>query len=211
MKLVKTWWLPDEERHLEEWINREGDYQTPHRANALRYVKNWDVAVDIGAHVGLWSRDFTEKFKKVIAFEPVNEHRECYVKNVKGDYRLYPFALGEGDGFVKMKTTAHSTGGTHVDPSAPPSFEGDGDVEMRTLDSFNFPKIDFMKLDCEAYEIYVLRGAKETLLRCKPVVCIEQKNQGYYGNPRYAASDYLVSLGAKPVGRYKDDLVFAWP
>lgn len=205
MKLVRSWYLPDEEQHLEEWINREGDYQTPHRANALRYVKNWDVAVDIGAHVGLWSREFTEKFGHVIAFEPVQEHRDCYVKNVpKENYTLHPVALGEKDGTVRMKTSAHSTGGTHVDP------ELSGDIPMRTLDSFEIPKIDFMKLDCEAYEIYVLRGAKETLLRCKPVVCIEQKNQAYYGNPRYIASDYLVSLGAKPVGRYKDDLVFAW-
>lgn len=205
MKKVKTWWLPDEEQHLEEWILREDNYQTPHRANALKYVKNWDVAVDIGAHVGLWSREFTERFKTVIAFEPVAEHRDCFVKNVtKDNYTLHPFALGEKEAVVKMKTTAHSTGGTHVDPNSA------GDIPMRTLDSFEIPKIDFMKLDCEAYEIYVLKGAKETLLRCKPVICIEQKNQGYYGNPRYAASDYLVSLGAKPVGRYKDDCVFAW-
>jgi FkbM family methyltransferase len=204
MKLIKTWWLPDEEEHLAEWIEREGDYQTPHRANALRYVKNWDVAVDIGAHVGLWSREFTEKFKSVIAFEPVEAHRECYVKNVTQNYTLHPFALGEKPGSIRMKTVAHSTGGTHVDP------DGAVSAEMRTLDSFDIPKIDFMKMDCEAYEIYVLKGARQTLLRCKPVVCLEQKNQRFYGNPRYAASDYLMSLGAKPLSRFKDDCVFGW-
>lgn len=206
MKLVKTWWLPDQEQHLEDWILKWDDYQTPHRANALKHVKNWDVAVDIGAHVGLWSREFTEKFKWVIAFEPVAEHRECYEKNVTNENRiLYPYALGEKPGFVKMQTEEHSTGGTHVDPKAET-----GDIEMRTLDSFEIPKIDFMKLDCEAYEIYVLKGARETLLRCKPVICIEQKNQPYFGNPRYIASEYLMSLGAKPVSRFKDDCVFAW-
>lgn len=205
MKLVRTWWLPDQEQHLDEWIQREGDYQTPHRANALKHVKNWDVAVDIGAHVGLWSREFTEKFGHVFAFEPVAEHRDCYVKNMtKDNYTLYPYALGENEGSVKMQEEEHSTGGTHVAPGI------QGDIPMRTLDSFAIPKIDFMKLDCEAYEIYVLMGARETLLRCKPVICIEQKNQPYFGNPRYIASEYLMSLGAKPISRFKDDCVFAW-
>ena len=207
MKKVKTWWLPDNEQHLAEWIERDttGGYQVPHRANALKYVKKWGVAVDIGAHVGLWSREFCQRFKRVYAFEPMAAHRECFLKNVQYDnFTLHPVALGERDGSVKMATVDHSTGGTHIDPGQP------GDTPMTTLDSYEIPTIDFMKLDCEAYEIYVLRGAKETLLRCKPVICIEQKNQGYFGNPRYIASDYLKSLGAKEVSRFKDDLVFDW-
>lgn len=205
MKKVKSWFLPDNEQHLAEWIERCGDYQTPHRANALKYVKKWGVAVDIGAHVGLWSREFCERFKRVYAFEPMPAHRECFLKNVLYDnFTLHPVALGEHEGTVKMATVEHSTGGTHVDPGQP------GDTPMVTLDSYEIPVIDFMKLDCEAYEIYVLRGAKETLLRCKPVICIEQKTQDFFGNPRYIASDYLKSLGAKEVSRFKDDLVFAW-
>lgn len=205
MKLVKTWWLPSREQHLEDWILKWDDYQVPHRANALSHVKNWRVAVDIGAHVGLWSREFSEKFEHVHAFEPVPEHRECFAKNVTKNYTLHPFAVGEKEGFVKMKTVEHSTGGTHIDPKEA------GSTPVVTLDSFAFPVVDFIKMDCEAYELFVLKGARETLLRCKPIVCLEQKNQGYFGHPRYAASEYLRGLGAKALSNFKDDWVFGWP
>ena len=204
MKLVKTWWLPSEEQHLEEWINREGDYQTPHRANALKHVQKWDCAIDIGGHVGLWSREFAQKFKHVHAFEPVAEHRECFVKNVPMDnVTLHPYALGEYEGTVKMATEAHSTGGTHIDPGK------EGDIPLKMLDSFNLNP-DFVKLDCEGYEIYALKGGVETLKRCKPVVCIEQKPHPYFRNDRYIGAKYLESLGAKLLSRYVDDLVFGW-
>ncbi len=203
MKRVGTWMLPDQEQHLEEWINRAGDYQTPHRENALKHVTKWDCAIDVGGHVGLWSRDFCLKFKEVHAFEPVAEHRECFVENVKGNYTLHPVALGDKEGFVKMATEAHSTGGTHIDPGV------EGDIPLKVLDSYNLSP-DFMKLDCEGYEIYVLKGAVETLLRCKPIICIEQKPHSYFGNPQYAAGEYLMSLGAKPLSAVVDDIVFGW-
>jgi len=206
VKRVGNWFLPDHEQHLAEWIQKWGDYQTPHRANALSHVRKWDVAVDIGAHVGLWAREFTEKFGHVHAFEPVQEHRECFWANVTRDnVTMWPYALGEGRGSVKMVTVEHSTGGTHVDPKQA------GDTPMIKLDDCDLPVVDFIKMDCEAYELFVLKGAKETLLRCKPIVCLEQKNQGYFGHPRYAASEYLRSLGAKALSNYKDDWVFGWP
>ena len=206
MKRVGTWWLPDEEQHLAEWITKLGEYQAPHRANALSHVSKWGVAVDVGAHVGLWSREFTEKFSHVHAFEPMEAHRACYVRNIeRNNYTLHPCALGEKEGAVKMVTVDHSTGGTHVDPNE------QGDTPVRTLDSFNPPSVDFMKMDCEAYELFVLKGAREALLRCKPIICMEQKNQGYFGHPRYAASEYLRGLGAKALSHFKDDWVFGWP
>jgi FkbM family methyltransferase len=205
VKRVGTWYLPDREEHLADWILKHGNYQGPHRANALSHVTKWGVAVDIGAHVGLWSREFCEKFGHVHAFEPMEEHRACYVANIDHtNYTLHPCALGDKEGAVKMTTVGHSTGGTHVDPKEP------GDTPVRTLDSFNLSP-DFIKMDCEAYELFVLKGARETLLRCKPIVCLEQKNQGYFGHPRYAASEYLRSLGAKALSNFKDDWVFGWP
>ena len=205
MKLVRDWWLPDGEVHLDEWIAREGSYQGPHRANALKHVQKWDVALDVGGHVGLWSRELSEKFRLVHAFEPVPEHRDCFWKNVTNpNVLLHPYALGDEEKRVAMVTEPHSTGGTHVDPV------NAGDVPMRTLDSFGFEEVDFLKIDCEGYELYILKGAKETLLRCKPVICIEQKPHPYFGNHQYAASKWLLDLGAKFLSGFKADLVYGW-
>ena len=46
-------------------------------------------------------------------------------------------------------------------------------VKTKTLDSFNLPKVDFMKIDVEGYEAQVLSGAKETITKWKPKIYIE--------------------------------------
>jgi FkbM family methyltransferase len=44
---------------------------------------------------------------------------------------------------------------------------------MVSIDSLQLERLDFVKLDVEGMEIEVLRGAKETLARCKPVLLTE--------------------------------------
>lgn len=63
------------------------------------------------------------------------------------------------------------------------------DVEMRTLDSFQFADVDFIKVDCEGFEENVLVGACDTILRCHPTIIVEQKR------------DFAVQFGLKPRGQ----------
>lgn len=46
-------------------------------------------------------------------------------------------------------------------------------TEVKTLDSFSFPRIDLIKIDAEGVELEILRGAKETLQRLRPIVIFE--------------------------------------
>ena len=205
MQNINGWWLPAKESHLGRFIRTTGEYQKPHRDHALSHVKNWDVALDVGAHVGLWARDLCSRFGHVHCFEPVAEHRECFVKNITADnFTLYPVALGESDGMVKMAIDPENTGGTHIDQVVV------GDIPMKTLDSYGFEKVDFIKIDCESYEVNVLKGGAETLKRCKPIICIEQKPHKWFGHGQYDGSKYLFEIGAKYLGNYADDLCFGW-
>lgn len=174
------WWFPDGEAHLQQWIGRMRQpcygrlgYQCHKREAALRYVKQRRIAVDVGAHVGLFSYPLSHEFAQVIAFEPMPEHRDCFLRNMEGrdNWTLHPVALGPEAGEAAVRTrTEGSSGDTGVEPS------GDGHrVEMRTLDSYGLIDVDFVKIDCEGYELLVLRGAVETLQRCRPVVLVEQK------------------------------------
>jgi FkbM family methyltransferase len=210
-------WLPDGEKHFPEWMDRNGEmvdgkgtYQIKKWRACIPHIKQWRVAVDVGAHVGLWSMQMTKRFENVFAFEPVNAFRECFYKNawMRG-VKLFPYALGAAPGRVAMKTPplegGLDTGGTHVC--------GDGDIEMRTLDSFNLQHVDFVKIDCEGYELQVVEGAVETLKRWKPCVIVEQKahklavNFGIKGTP---AADFVMGLGASLRHVLSGDYILSW-
>ena len=47
------------------------------------------------------------------------------------------------------------------------------EVELRTLDSYGFEDVAFIKIDVEGHEEAVLAGAGDTLVRAKPVLLIE--------------------------------------
>lgn len=213
------WWLPEGERHLQAWMHRVNDprdgrllYQGAKYRRAIRYVPRKRVAVDIGAHVGLWSWQMAKDFDFVNAFEPMPEHRDCYAKNMEGmtNFHLYPVALGPENGTAHVRTrTVGSSGDTGVDPT------GAGlEVEMKTVDSFDFQLIDFMKIDCEGYELFVLQGAIETLKRCKPVIIVEQKPETgmekTYGVGTTDAVKFLEHLGAKRRDVLQGDYIMTW-
>jgi FkbM family methyltransferase len=205
VKRVNGWWLPSAEQHLVPFLQRDGSYQARHRTEALSHVKRWRRAVDIGAHIGLWARELAERFDSVLAFEPVEAHRACFLRNVGAiNVELSPFALGERPGLVAFDWDGKNTGHARV-------AEGiEGDIPMRTLDEYELEDVDFVKVDAEGYEVKILRGSQETLLRCRPVVCVEQKRWVYEGEHQYSAVEFLASLGMVQLARVSDDIVMGW-
>ena len=74
----KRIWIPDDD----DWIRWGGDYEQVEFNNVMSHISKWDVALDIGAHVGIWSTRLAQRFKNVIAFEPVPKHIECWKQNM---------------------------------------------------------------------------------------------------------------------------------
>jgi FkbM family methyltransferase len=203
-------WLPDHEEHLVEWmrkrnhwVNGKLTYQYHKLEAALAWAKSRRVAVDVGAHCGLWSMHLVSHFQTVHAFEPVAEHRVCFEKNVTGAM-LHACALGEASGQVAIYTSAKSSGDSWVD--------GAGEIPLQRLDDFDLAEVDFVKLDCEGYELFVLRGAEETLKRCRPCVIVEQKPgmAQKFGLEQTAAVEYLQSLGAVLRKAMDGDYILSW-
>lgn len=46
-------------------------------------------------------------------------------------------------------------------------------VELRTLDSLELQKVDFIKIDVEGYEYFVLQGGLNTIRKFKPQIILE--------------------------------------
>jgi FkbM family methyltransferase len=213
VKQALGWYWPDHEVHLLDWmrnanppvINGRAAYQGTKQLAALKHCKSFRTAVDIGAHIGLWSYNLTQQFERVEAFEPVAAHRECFNANVKaGNVMLYGYALGALPGKVSIATTKGSSGDSKVAP-------GD-DVEMRTLDSFQFADVDFIKVDCEGFEENVLVGACDTILRCHPTIIVEQKRlmATQFGLKPQGAVSTLKGLGYKVAQELSGDYICVW-
>lgn len=219
-------WFPDGEAHFPDWMTKNGEivegkgtYQIKKLRAALTHCKEFRKAVDVGGHVGLWSMQLAKCFELVAAFEPVPQYQECFLRNTENikctgtnyPVGLFECALGAQFRWVSMVVPELNggidSGGTHVGDKS-------GDVPMRTLDSYNWDEVDFIKIDCEGYELEVLKGARETLARCKPCVIVEQKphklgpNFGIKGTP---AVDYLLMMGAELKREMSGDYILAWP
>lgn len=222
MQNVKGWWLPDgDEGFARIFDTKDGlplldgmpTYQ--HRKyvaakQQLSPTKRYH-ALDIGAHVGLWTRMLVKDFSYVTAFEPIPNFRECWELNMRGvkNCILQPCALGKDHGRVDLVVKRGSSGTTHIVSEA-----GDDTVsaEMLTLDSFRCVNVDFIKIDCEGYEHFVIQGGEETIRRFKPVMVVEQKEgtRGRYGLPFQSGIELLQSWGATRGVEIGGDHVLYW-
>lgn len=214
------WWMPDQEQHLIEWMLTVNDrvedrltYQRRKYAAALPFTKQRRLAIDVGGHVGLWSWQMARDFASVIAFEPMLEHFQCWRSNMAGigHAHIIKAALGETAEFVHLRTrTADSSGDTGVEPDG----EGEVAIMLRLDDHLSGVDVDLIKMDCEGYEVFVCRGAEQLLLRCKPVVIVEQKPEtgmeARYGIGTTDAVKFLEGLGAKRRRAIQGDYILSW-
>ncbi|SVB80983.1 uncharacterized protein METZ01_LOCUS233837, partial [marine metagenome] len=75
--------MPDSDNHFERLITKRVNnggppqYQDDVRDAAYPFVKNFKIAVDVGANVGFWARPLAKKFDHVIAFEPIDHVYKC--------------------------------------------------------------------------------------------------------------------------------------
>lgn len=201
MKLVDAWYMPDRDTHFKPWLlqhqqRRDGRlcYQLHKYDEAMKSVAQRRVAVDVGAHVGFWSYWMAQDFEALHAFEPLASHRECWLANMpaRPGVTLHPEALGAAPGAVGLFETVENSGNTRIDVRP-------GGVPVVRLDDVDLPIVDFLKVDCEGYEAFVIEGAVETLRRCRPAVLVEQKRKcGFrYGRKDDAAVTLLEALGAE--------------
>jgi FkbM family methyltransferase len=210
------WWFADQDIHFAHMINKNiknggpAVYQEPVRTKSLQFVKDFGVAVDIGANVGLWSRDLVRKFAHVIAIEPVVDFQECMRKNVPMEnIEIWPIALGTEDTSIDMIITEGNTGHSHINKDT----IGSGQVKMKRLDSCMFDRIDYMKIDCEGYEMQILKGGENIIRTHQPVIVVEQKlhtDTGITKETQYGCVELLKTWGARELGRVRNDCILGW-
>jgi FkbM family methyltransferase len=171
-------------------------------AKCIALCASFTTALDIGAHVGAVSIYLARKFERVIAFEAVPATFDYLRRNSAELPNITALNVAAGPSESEIYLSHYPRHGqlSHVTPEAePPKTERVGPIALRTIDSFEFSDVSFLKIDVEGYELPALEGARSLLERCKPLVLVEQNGneQLHFGRPRNEASAFLESLGMR--------------
>jgi FkbM family methyltransferase len=218
MKVWEGLYLPETETHLVDWmkavkkyVDGKPTYQYSKYAECLKIIEDKRTAIDIGGNLGLWSRVMCLDFKNVQAFEPVTEYCDYFVKNAP-EANLHNIGLSDKAGELVMACATDGSCGDTAPLVNKRKEKALQIVEVVLLDDYQFTDVDFIKIDCEGYELHVLRGAEQTIIENKPVIIVEQKpGKGKkYGYADDAAVKYLKSLGMKVHQIISGDYIMRW-
>lgn len=187
-------WVLSNDTHISRWVEQENrlDHDVPTLQRLCRYIKPGDTVVDVGAFIG----DHTIAYARathgapggrVLAFEPNAPAFECLKRNLAGFGHVECINAGLSDEPGEMAVA--------VDPNAGASHLKAGvGVQIRTLDSMDLDRLDFLKIDAEGMELRILAGAERTIVACRPVLYIEI-NRGALERAGASASAVLQWLG----------------
>ena len=159
------------------------------------FLKEGGRYIDIGSNWGHHS--FIAALCKnahVVMFEP-NPLVFRDIQNILSDLKISPnqvaaynLALSEKESVMTLKQKQFESGTASIvpDTAGPPNNallkflyfifrirELSYQVSVRSLDSFNFKELDFIKIDAEGAELDILRGARATILASRPVIVYE--------------------------------------
>lgn len=168
----------------------------PNLNRVLKLVPGRTAVIQAGACLGVFPEFLAKRFRTVYTFEPAADLFRMMLQNVPLDNIVrFQAALGYERGLVgtarvrRCGTPGHDHEGiTHVVPK--------GNVPTLRIDDLALPVCDLIYLDLEGYELNALKGAVETITRCRPVVAIEvNKNLRYMGLTKEEVMGYVVQQG----------------
>lgn len=171
-----------------------------------------DIVLDAGANLGYHAVQFGFLSKKVYAFEPqrliFNQFCANILFNDLNDIIIpFRYALGDKSEIKQMWSIEKENFGQGIynwggrglehDNSCYKSEDGEireyDQVQVTTLDSFNFQSCDLFKIDIQGYEYYAFIGAKNLIENNKPVILLESAPERSELDVKVL--DYLKELG----------------
>lgn len=154
------------------------------------------LVLDIGSHIGVHTVNMSRKagpHGAVMAFEP---NKKIYMEllntlRINQCDNVIPIAKGLSD-----RPQTVTLNNIRIEQDVNECVSGDL-IETIALDSLNLNNLSLIKMDVENYEYFVLQGAKDTILRNKPVIVFECWIGADYKNsePQKKANfDRVISL-----------------
>ena len=147
------------------------------RALVSRHIPRDAIVVDVGAHIGVSAIMLRRLAQRVIAFEPSPPNAEFLHRNLalNGITNVEPITMAiSSDRETLQFHVAQFSAGSHV-MSAGDLSRGAPMIEVPAipLDQVELPPISFIKIDAEGHEPEVLAGARQLMMRDRPLILME--------------------------------------
>jgi FkbM family methyltransferase len=157
------------------------------------YYGDGILAIDCGANLGMhtieWAKHMTE-WGVVVAFEAQERIYYALAGNIAinncFNARVLNAAVSNQSGWMKIPQLNHlahaSFGSLELKKLNTTEFVGQAvdyaedkmvNVPMVHLDSFNFPRLDLLKIDVEGMELQVIEGAAACISKNRPIMFVE--------------------------------------
>lgn len=197
------------------WVAQAGTFdfeiltwEVEEREAVARIVHPGEVAIDVGAHCGLYTILLSRLVGpqgRVLAFEPSPRELPRLERHLRindcANAKLEPIAVGNSSGTVTLYLSGgrRTTGTNSLRPASGRTWNVN--VPLQRIDDYvalhpEYARPDFIKMDIEGAELEALRGARDTIERSHPTILIEM------------AEAQCVPWGYRCVEKY--DLLAEW-
>ena len=201
---VNGFWVPENDKHIEDWKSGSSFTQNKCLDKFIKICEKEDLKfnhiLDIGAWVGTWTCAMNQFCGRIVAFEPDPQHYRCLVKNVPENVETHQLAVGNDSKMISLSDDNFTQAKRII---------GDGNIPMVTIDSLGLADVDMIKIDVEGYEMEVLKGAEKTLENIQYLMIELNNNTKKYGSSNAEVEKYLQKKGFKVKVKIWPDVVWS--
>lgn len=187
-----------------KWNRRD----LPNLDYVMRMVPGRSVVVQGGGNLGIFPKRLAQEFEAVYSFEP---DPFCFLAMVYNapEPNIIKIQAALGCERQRVSTCTERRDGKPLDHEGITHIKGTGIIPTILIDDLALPVCDLIYLDLEGYELYALRGAVETIKRCRPVLAIEiNKSLAFIGLTKTEVKNLILSFGYKFVVKLSSDEIF---
>jgi FkbM family methyltransferase len=143
------------------------------------------AGLDVGASAGIYSVKMSRLVSRCVAFEP--RPRQAHELRLMALHAQLPIeveevAVSDAPGYTTLHILLDDSGRSMIEPDNALADEDDSasetvNVATRTLDSYGFAPVGFVKVDMEGHELAVLQGAGALLRTQRPHLLVEVEDR----------------------------------
>ena len=140
---------------------------------AANYIREGAVVLDVGANKGDWTKSVLTLGPKIVyMFEPQPTCVTKYLRPMESACcKVIESAVGDYEGQADFYSPSEDAGNASIYNRRDTCFIGQSfqrsKVRVSTLDAFigatRIPRVDFLKIDVEGHELFVLKGARKSI------------------------------------------------